>query len=64
METVRAINTSRSSKRTKKPGPHSSTPKGGAGSDFNPSGVTHDSTEEGAPTATTPQAGIPVPGKN
>lgn len=61
METVRAINTSRSSKRTKKLGPHSSTPKGGAGSDFNPSGVTHDSTEEGAPTGATPQAGIPVP---
>ena len=64
METVRAINTSRSSKRTKNFGPHTSTPKGGAGSDLNPSDVIDDSTGEGAVAAASSQAGIPVPGKN
>lgn len=63
METVRAINTGRSSKRSTEKGPHhqsTSSPKGGAG--LHSSAVVAESSGEGGSALAHSQAGKPLPG--
>ena len=64
METVRAINMGRSSRRTRKTGSYqgASTSKDGDGFRFNPSDIVSESLGDGATVANS-QTGIPVAGK-